>query len=231
MATRNKDNGAMAFHNGTPVDLLNYVNQNATDNDPQSVINAIDDFCWNHHWMMHVGDEKGKILGETVKKCQPLNVLELGTYCGYSMLRMLTNMDNPESKVYTIDPDIKTVTDVTTPILRKAGLLDRVVFLSGYSGDVIKTLSEITFDLVFFDHAKPEYYNDLILLEQRGLVTKTTTLVADNVIVFNIDNYLHYVTNADKFVTTITYTKLEYNSSDKDDKVYTDGVVVSTYIA
>lgn len=108
-----KKNGVMKFHKNTPYELLDYVLLNAIDNDPDSVLKTIDKFCWEKHWMMHVGDEKGHILGETVKKYQPKNVLELGTYCCYSAILMLTNMDDPTSIVYTIDPNEEIVNNIT----------------------------------------------------------------------------------------------------------------------
>lgn len=230
---RNAENGVLQFHKGTEKDLMRYVLQYAENNNPQSVVDTIDKFCWQNHWMMHVGDEKGRVLSDVTKKRQPLNVLELGTYCGYSALVMLLQMDNPSSKVYTIDPNVELINDVTTQILQKAGVLNRVVFLDGYSNDVINNeLSKlgIQFDLVFLDHHKQSYYSDLLLLEKYGLVNKNTVLVADNVIVFNINDYLNYVLNKEKFKTEIFYTSLEYNNDKNDSEVHRDGVVVSSYV-
>ena len=38
--------------------------------------------------MINVGDEKGEILDRAVGRAAPQLLLELGTYCGYSALRM-----------------------------------------------------------------------------------------------------------------------------------------------
>jgi catechol O-methyltransferase len=38
--------------------------------------------------MMNVGAEMGAILDRAVERARPRQVLELGTYCGYSALRM-----------------------------------------------------------------------------------------------------------------------------------------------
>jgi catechol O-methyltransferase len=224
---RKKGNGPMKFHKTTEKELLQYVLENA-DSNVASVIKTIDDFCWNNHWMMHVGDEKGKILSNVIKKANPMNVLELGTYCGYSCLRMLEHMTHADSKVYTIDPNIETVNSIAKPILKLAGVLDRVVFLSGYSEEVIPNIKDVVFDAVFFDHAKRQYYSDLLSLEKLGLVDLRTTLIADNVIVFNISDYRQYVEDSGKFNTVIKYTNVEYNN-ENDAKVMTDGVVISTY--
>lgn len=51
--------------------LLEHVKKNAVKGDPESVLETIDKYCWDNHWMMHIGDEKGKILDAEVKKAQP----------------------------------------------------------------------------------------------------------------------------------------------------------------
>jgi catechol O-methyltransferase len=42
--------------------------------------------------MMTIGENKGKILDDTVKEIQPMVALELGTYCGYSTVRIRRHM-------------------------------------------------------------------------------------------------------------------------------------------
>lgn len=71
------------FLNGTPTttsiqrgagkerDLLDYVLAKATKGDPKSVVDTIDAFCWSSNRMMHVGDEKGAIVTELIKKKNP----------------------------------------------------------------------------------------------------------------------------------------------------------------
>jgi catechol O-methyltransferase len=224
---RKKEHGVLKFTEGTEKKFLDYILDNAQDN-PDSVIEWANKFCWNNHWMMHVGDEKGKILEFEVKNKNPKNVLELGSYCGYSTILILKNMSDPISKVYSIDPDIYTRENITKPLLQKAGLLDRVIFIGDYSFNAIKNLPSIKFDLVFFDHDKKCYYSDLLLLEQLNLLDKQVKLIADNVIVFNIKKYYDYV-RTEKFKTQVHYTNLEFNC-DKDEEIYKDGVVVSEYV-
>src|ERR687891_104904 len=68
--------------------LADYVATNARRGDPDDVIRVIDDFCLNRSVMINVGDEKGEILDRAVRRAAPRLLLELGTYCGYSALRM-----------------------------------------------------------------------------------------------------------------------------------------------
>jgi catechol O-methyltransferase len=68
--------------------LADYVVANARRGDPEDVIWVIDEFCMNRSVMINVGDEKGEILDRAVRRASPQLLLELGTYCGYSALRM-----------------------------------------------------------------------------------------------------------------------------------------------
>lgn len=56
---------------GKERDLLDHVLANATKGDPKSVTDTIDEFCWSSGRMMHVGDEKGAIVQELIKKKNP----------------------------------------------------------------------------------------------------------------------------------------------------------------
>lgn len=51
--------------------LLQYVKENAKKGDPESVLATIDKFCWDGRWMMHIGNEKGKILDAEILKAKP----------------------------------------------------------------------------------------------------------------------------------------------------------------
>ena len=226
---RSKENGPLAFHEDTPANLLKYVLEFAKDNDPESVINTIDDFCKTKHWMMNVGDEKGKVVEDAIKKHNnPKNILELGTYCGYSAVRIARNLPS-DGKVYTIDPNEQIINTISKKIIEKAGLKDKVEFMVGFSQDVIPALtSKLSqfgkFDVVFFDHAKERYYSDLLLLEKLGLIGTGTLLIADNVIVFKINDYLNHVNNGKQYTTHLVYTNLEYCDHIKD------GVAISVHL-
>src|SRR5689334_10430114 len=68
--------------------LADYVAEHAREGDRDDVIRVIDQFCYEQSFMINVGDEKGEILDRAVERAQPKRILELGTYCGYSALRM-----------------------------------------------------------------------------------------------------------------------------------------------
>lgn len=83
----------------------------------------------------------------------------------------------------------------------------------------------IKFDMVFFDHEKKEYYNDLKLLEEH-LLSQQHVLIADNVIVFKINDYYDYIIDNPKYKTVIYDTNLEYNDN-HDTQIYKDGIIIS----
>ena len=59
--------------------LVQYVLDNATQGDPQSILDTLDEFGWQEHWMMFVGPEKGEILDAQIDKLGPNSrILELG---------------------------------------------------------------------------------------------------------------------------------------------------------
>jgi catechol O-methyltransferase len=60
----------------------------APEGDIDATIRVIDDFGRNTTWLMNVGDEKGPLLDDAVRRARPAILLELGAFCGYSGLRM-----------------------------------------------------------------------------------------------------------------------------------------------
>ena len=71
----------------------------ARQGDLDDVIRVIDDFAYHRSFLINVGDEKGEILDAAIRRTQPRRLLELGTYCGYSALRMaVAAPSNPPSR-------------------------------------------------------------------------------------------------------------------------------------
>src|SRR5207244_7404496 len=68
--------------------LADHVVAHARAGDVDDAIRVIDDFCYHRSVLMNVGDEKGELLDRAVQNAQPQRLLELGTYCGYSALRI-----------------------------------------------------------------------------------------------------------------------------------------------
>ena len=89
------------------VDIVrDLVLKNNIKNNPQAILDTIDDFGWNRAFLMNIGDEKGVILEEEIKRKNPKQILELGVYLGYSSIRILRNL-NSESLLTSIEASNK----------------------------------------------------------------------------------------------------------------------------
>uniref|UniRef100_A0A8C3J028 catechol O-methyltransferase n=1 Tax=Calidris pygmaea TaxID=425635 RepID=A0A8C3J028_9CHAR len=147
--------------------ILNFVLQNAVRGDPRSVMDTIDKYCSQKEWAMNVGDEKGLILDKTVEELQPSVALELGTYCGYSAVR-IARLLKAGARLLTVEfnPEFAAI---AKQIIEFAGVQDKVKILEGPSEEIIPQLKKKyevdTLDFVFLDHWKDRYTPDTILIQ------------------------------------------------------------------
>ncbi|XP_033939220.1 LOW QUALITY PROTEIN: catechol O-methyltransferase B [Pseudochaenichthys georgianus] len=192
--------------------ILGAVQKNATRGDPRSVVRAIDQYCRNQEWAMNVGDEKGCILDSVVSEVNPATVLELGTYCGYSTVRIASLLP-PHAKLITLElnPEFAVI---ARQVIAWAGLEDKIQLVEGASGDLIPKMKEQfgveTFDLVFLDHWKDRYLPDTKLMEECGLLRKGSVLLADNVICPGTPDYLEFVRSSPRYESQYFKSHLEY---------------------
>lgn len=198
-----------------------FVEENAQRGDPQDVLRAMDRFAREKRFLMNVGPEKGPLMAELIGRL-PANarVLELGAYCGYSAI-MISGQLGPEGKLTSIEVDPHSVR-ASRANVAYAGFAEKVEVLEGPSSDVIQTLSG-PFDLVFLDHWKDLYEQDLRLIEERGLLRTGSIVVADNVgEMFGADAYLDYVRSCGRYETENRPAHIEYSD-------LPDAVEISVY--
>ncbi|KAM4052003.1 catechol O-methyltransferase-like [Anomaloglossus baeobatrachus] len=192
--------------------VLQYVLDNATRGDPQTVVDNIDLYCNQKEWAMNVGDQKGLILDNVVKETNPNLVLELGTYCGYSAVR-IARLLKPGAHLFTVEFN-PTYAAIAKQIIAFAGVNDKVQLIEGSTQDIIPQLKkkyEIeTLDFVFVDHWKEKYAEDTKLLEKCNLLRKGSVLLADNVIVPGAPDFLEYVRTCGRYDCTNYPSVLEY---------------------
>ncbi|KAM6339497.1 catechol O-methyltransferase isoform 1-T1 [Alca torda] len=192
--------------------ILNFVLQNAVRGDSCSVLDTIDKYCSQKEWAMNVGDEKGLILDKTVEEVQPSVALELGTYCGYSAVR-IARLLKAGASLLTVEfnPEFAAI---AKQIIEFAGVQDKVKLLEGPSEEIIPQLKKKyevdTLDFVFLDHWKDRYTPDTILIQECNLLRKGSVLLADNIIVPGAPEFLNYIRNNPRFQCTNYPSHLEY---------------------
>ena len=192
---------------------LDYVFSNAEKNNPRSILQTIDNFVLESgQFLMNVGPEKGEILRDHLLKSKPNNVIELGTFIGYSAV-LISSTIGEKSKLTSIDSDSHSI-EIAKELINFAGLDDKVNLMHGSAEEIIPELN-FNADFVFIDHAKKKYLSDLKLLEREEIIIKNCTVFADNVGIFKDEmvEYFDHVRNSGKYQSQNFSSKLEYRNN------------------
>ena len=126
---------------------------------------------------MASGHLQGRMLKMFVQMIRPQQVLEIGTYSGYSALCMAEGLPDGAT-LHTIEINDEQE-DFTRPWLENSPYADKIKF---YIGDAMKLIPQLNqqFDLVFMDADKRKYidYYELVLplLNQGGYIIADNTL-------------------------------------------------------
>jgi catechol O-methyltransferase len=205
--------------------LAAHVVANARQGDLDDAIRVIDDFCVTRSVMINVGDEKGEILDKAVQRVSPSLLLELGTYCGYSGLRMARVMP-ADARLCSIEFS-QANADIARRIWDHAGVGDRLTVIVGTLGDGGATIDRLrnefgftdgAVDFVFVDHDKDAYVPDLERILQERWLHPGSVVVADNVKFPGAPKYRSYLgAEEGKTWRTIEHdTHVEYQSLIRD---------------
>ena len=126
---------------------------------------------------MMVGPLEGQLLAWLVWLSGARNIVEIGTFTGYSSISMALNLPDG-GRIVSLDVNEET-TAAARRYAEEAGVADRIDYRVGPAIDELRTLQG-PFDLVFIDADKEsyiEYYEDVLpKLGDRGFI------VADNVL-------------------------------------------------
>lgn len=209
---------------GREARLAEFVVARARRGDAKDVISVIDEYAYNQSFLINVGDEKGAILDAAVAEARPKRILELGTYCGYSALRMAVAA--PDVRIFSIEFNADNAA-IARRIHEHAGVGGRITVVVGSLGDGGKTLAALkqthgfgpgSVDLVFIDHAKEAYLPDLQRILGEGWLHPGSAVVADNVRFPGAPEYRKYMQeNEGRVFRTVEHeTHVEYQSVIKD---------------
>ncbi|NHF60801.1 methyltransferase domain-containing protein [Flavobacteriaceae bacterium TP-CH-4] len=126
---------------------------------------------------MLTGHFQGRVLSMFSKIIRPKNILEIGTYTGYSALCLAEGMQR-DGQLHTIDVNAELV-EMQRRYFDKSGYGEQIVQHLGDALDIVPTL-DLVFDLVFIDAEKIEYPNYF-----EAVLSKTASgsiILSDNVL-------------------------------------------------
>jgi caffeoyl-CoA O-methyltransferase len=123
------------------------------------------------------GAFQGRILSMISKIINPKDILEIGTYTGYSAICIAEGISN-EATIDTIDKN-EELEDIQNRYFKKSGFRDQIKQHIGNALEIIPTLNK-KFDLVFIDADKSNYCNYFNLVI--GKMKKGGIILSDNVL-------------------------------------------------
>ncbi|KAK7981268.1 hypothetical protein PG989_013725 [Apiospora arundinis] len=189
------------FDDGREIALLHFMYSHPKleelRGNPQKVLDAIDEYGRTKKYLMNIGEYKSKTVVELIKKEKPQIMLELGGYVGYSAIAFGAAVKEAGGKRYFSLEKSPEFGAVISMLVDLAGLSDIVKVVVGSSSDSLRRLHKTRqlthIDLLFLDHYKPLYTDDLKLCEELELVGPGSVYAADNVVKPGNPPYLEYV--------------------------------------
>ena len=135
------------------------------------------------HGRMASGHIQGQLLKMLVGMIKPKNILEVGTFSGYSAISMAKGLDN-DGKVYTFEINDE-MEDFTRKWIDGSDVADKIVFNIGDANILAPELG-IDFDMAFIDGDKRTYIETyemaMTILRKGGYILADNTLWDGHVI-------------------------------------------------
>ena len=132
---------------------------------------------------MCAGHLQGRFLEFISKMIKPENILEIGTFTGYSTICLARGL-RPGGKIFTIEANDE-LSGFAHSFFCRAGLESVIVQFTGRAQDIIPDLDQ-QFDLVYIDGDKreySEYYNIIIRkIRPEGFIIADNVLWGDKVV-------------------------------------------------
>lgn len=139
------------------------------------------------HGRMASGHLQGRMLKMLVQMIRPKNIVEIGTFSGYSALCLAEGLDE-DGHLYTFEINDEQE-DFTRPWLENSAFADKISFIIGDANKEVSRVAKekgIIFDLAFLDGDKRTYceaYEMILpLLSPGGFILADNTLWDGHVI-------------------------------------------------
>jgi caffeoyl-CoA O-methyltransferase len=156
------------------------------------------------------GHYQGKFLEMISYMISPGQILEIGTFTGYSAICLARGLA-ANGMLHTIDINDE-IRDFALDYFRKSGMDDRITLHTGNAIDIIPALDG-PFDLVFIDGEKSEYlhYYELVFpkVRQGGFIVADNVLWDDKVYrqEYKNDQYTRHIDLFNKVITEDSRTE------------------------
>jgi caffeoyl-CoA O-methyltransferase len=125
------------------------------------------------------GGYQGRVLSMISKLTQPQNILEIGTFTGYSALCLAEGLAK-KGTLFTIDKN-EELYEIQEKYFEKAAIKSQIKQYTGNALEIIPTIDK-KFDLVFIDADKVNYTNYFHLVIDK--MNKGGIILSDNVLWF-----------------------------------------------
>jgi caffeoyl-CoA O-methyltransferase len=123
------------------------------------------------------GHFQGRFLSLLSKIKQPKNILEIGTYVGYSALCLAEGLQK-DGHLYSIDPN-EEILEIAQKFIDESNYKNQITLINGQAATVISAL-DCKFDMVFIDADKKSY---LAYFEQiKEKLNPNAVVLFDNVL-------------------------------------------------
>ena len=160
-----------------PHDIEQYVNAHTSQE--SVILKALD--RETHQKILHPrmlsGHLQGRVLSMLSHMIKPKNILEIGTYTGYSALCFAEGLQNG-GRIDTIDKN-EELAHMVKKYVEEAGMQNIIHHHLGLALDIIKTLPH-SYDIVFIDADKENYINYFDAVFDKVPVGRY--IIADNVL-------------------------------------------------
>ena len=127
--------------------------------------------------IMLSGEYQGRLLSLISKIKQPKNILEIGTYTGYSTICLAEGLVK-NGKIHTIDKNEELV-EIQKKYFLRSKFNENIEIHTGNALDIINGLN-INFDLIFLDADKENYATYFQIISK--ILNKNGVLIIDNVL-------------------------------------------------
>lgn len=173
--------------------LLAHVLESTAPGDPEATCAAVEAFAEEvlqpaRQWLKIAGGAKAQLLVEVFRSAPAGgDILEMGTYLGYSAIRLASAI--PNRRIITVEVDAEHAL-VAQCIIAHAGLAHRIDVHVGHSKDVLEQLpglysrarggEGLRIAGVFMDQCGSRFWEDLSVVVELGCLAPGAVVAADN---------------------------------------------------